>query len=493
MSFKISYKPFFSLNILHGYFLDKGVLPFDTLDAPTQASILQAYDARSFLSIKPSEETIRLLKGHHMVARSNKNGLTVGISAVEAAGKWKPELVPSSTLKLTFFLEVTDPLFYNYTNLPLYTHQNQVYYFSNQVVNDHGSSLHLSSPVKPFDSSRPYHAGDLHIDTSPTPPRLFEAVRYIPAGPYDPGDWREWPAPAFSSAESYVRGDTVLFNGNLYQASEDPAITVSPDPTEWDDLGAVPDLAFQFAHLEDRLPIRRGHIRDDVTQLSPAPGLTDIEVQVSKTSPKGVKEASATLTVPFSAATGQTLGEIGVDVSRLAPGLYTWEVINVGAPGNPPVSTPKSGVFYLHNQTEKPFGIVEIFLDRTNVDSSYWLLDANDNLVNNLPPATPPTTTPPTYTLQFKNRSTYWRYRLSEVQTLSNSGPLIPGATIASDIFVTKYPRPLTKTFADLKIKPNGTLISIPEPNVTLITPTKNAQTLDSYDLIFSEIFLRKF
>lgn len=486
MSFRISYQPFFTLDILHGYFLDQGGRPFDTLDQAGKAAALNGYQVSDFMSIQPSAETVKLMKDHHMIARQTSRGLTVGISAVENGGL-KPKLVPSNSLKLTFHLFLKDPLFFNYTNLRLDDQQGKVYYFSNQANNYKGSTAHLTKAILKNTFSE-YFAGDLRVNTnSNTPGRLYEAIEHIPAANSFVGNqWREWPAPKYAGSGTYHKGDYVYVKSggifDVYQALVNtPATTPSAISPDWEAKGTYSGIGYQFVQAQDRTSIRGGISRDTISTT----GIKEVEVRVFQALPDGTKESATPI---FTKTIGDTssssdLGEINVDIGHLPPRLYKWEVYSTG--GTPTLlPTKNQGIFYLNNQFKQPFGIVEIFLDPSLVtNANYQVLGSNDVLNS------------PTYVLQFKNRSTYWRYRLNATETLDTPSPLVPciGTLAPTDCYESRFPLPLTKVYEPLQVEIGGNKLFAPSPPVNQIIPQTDSIPQIAYNTIYSDIYLRNF
>lgn len=105
-----SYVLLFEVRILHHFWLDDGLTPFDQLDRKTQEKHLLGYDVRSFFAIAPTEETIIKLRGLNAVWKPTAAGLIAGMPDMS--------IIPEDTV-FEFFVTVKDPSFFSYTALTL--------------------------------------------------------------------------------------------------------------------------------------------------------------------------------------------------------------------------------------------------------------------------------------------------------------------------------------------------------------------------------------
>jgi len=130
MSFSIKYKEFFRVDILHRYFLDKGLDRFETMSPADQEKQLAAYDHRLFFEVQPAPETTPAMNGNKLVLRKTNRGISVW-GEVSESNPQKPFIDLNNDLTLTFYIRLADPKFVNYTNLrPQDT--MKLYYFSNK-------------------------------------------------------------------------------------------------------------------------------------------------------------------------------------------------------------------------------------------------------------------------------------------------------------------------------------------------------------------------
>lgn len=130
MSFSISFKPLFEVNILHKYFLNIGALDFWAMDDEIIAQQLARFELARFFSVVPTAACSRKLKGQNLVFRATNTGFAVW-ARVAGESEFTPLVPISDKLELTFLLHLTDPLFLNYTALDL-ANVGKLFFFSNQ-------------------------------------------------------------------------------------------------------------------------------------------------------------------------------------------------------------------------------------------------------------------------------------------------------------------------------------------------------------------------
>lgn len=118
MSYSITYKTLFELKILHRFFLDKGEKKFETLDARKKGELLQGFELDAIMDVLPTPQTASLLKGHKLIFKKRQHGILVAVKTDKTDASF-PFIRLDTRLALTFFMRVKDPLFYNYTELPL--------------------------------------------------------------------------------------------------------------------------------------------------------------------------------------------------------------------------------------------------------------------------------------------------------------------------------------------------------------------------------------
>ena len=130
MSFSIKYLPLFKVEIIHFYFLDKGLTEFNSMDAEEKERMMRLFNFKSFFDVKPASYTQRVLAGHKLVFKASNNGFTVWSKLDENVDN-KPFIPLNDELSLTFLIQLSDSNFFNYTNLNLNKSSN-IKYFSNR-------------------------------------------------------------------------------------------------------------------------------------------------------------------------------------------------------------------------------------------------------------------------------------------------------------------------------------------------------------------------
>ncbi|MRR57855.1 MAG: hypothetical protein EG824_06545 [Deltaproteobacteria bacterium] len=110
----------FEIRLLHHYWLDDGATMFDLLPKQDERDRrLLTYDARGFLTVRPTDSTAQKLADLHCVFKETALGCVV------AAPK---ETVISLDATFEFAVTVTNATFYNYTALTLPSRNNYEFY-----------------------------------------------------------------------------------------------------------------------------------------------------------------------------------------------------------------------------------------------------------------------------------------------------------------------------------------------------------------------------
>jgi hypothetical protein len=163
----IYYRKLAEVRILHEYYLinDK-VRDFFFLDDITREKGLNTlilnhrYDIWKDLVIEPSPATRKIMDDRHIRFAPTKTGFILGIRVKSLNIKYFPFVDPGNDT-LTFYIQIINPAFRNYTSIRLNSTIPSQYFFSNA---DPGSTLvfpSLSSPVNDFASGLFYEQGDL--------------------------------------------------------------------------------------------------------------------------------------------------------------------------------------------------------------------------------------------------------------------------------------------------------------------------------------------
>lgn len=127
----MAFKRLFEIQLFHHYFLDHGQDAFDQQDPFAHNS---SYQSSKFIELIPLYKTALFLKNHRWLLKSTPLGLTV-LSKTEdvPAGRFilkQPIITPSPKDKIVFAIRVTDPFFYNYSNV-IELNDLRLYHFSN--------------------------------------------------------------------------------------------------------------------------------------------------------------------------------------------------------------------------------------------------------------------------------------------------------------------------------------------------------------------------
>lgn len=130
MSFSTTYKPLFSVNILHKYYLNKGNIDYFSMDDADKEKQLADYELSDLFSIAPSAITIRKILGHklHLILSGCRLMVWVNVSESD---KSMPSISLENTLDLTFLLKSTNNTFIQTTQLGL-LNACQLFFFSNK-------------------------------------------------------------------------------------------------------------------------------------------------------------------------------------------------------------------------------------------------------------------------------------------------------------------------------------------------------------------------
>ncbi len=152
--------------------------------------LLHKFYANQFCTdfiITPSLQTSEILRGHKIIAKQYEHQAYAGIQ-LDSGGK--PMVVPEEGMQLTFFLDLNNPLFFNYTNLPFSYPSGKIYYFTNRNNNSNNGKNFLSSPISGYDSSKIYRVGDVAVSGSGI---IFEAIKSSSsASPFNLSDTSHW-------------------------------------------------------------------------------------------------------------------------------------------------------------------------------------------------------------------------------------------------------------------------------------------------------------
>lgn len=146
----LRYKILFSVAIMHDYYSDKFCQDIDLI---------------------PSAATAAVLKGHGMVWKQAGHKLIV-LTRVDDTGK--PFVKLSAAAKLSFYLRINNPHFYNFTNLSYHPAEPFRYYFSNGNQTKIDTTLYLNTKVANYNNANEYNIGSFAANPAKD---VFEAIK----------------------------------------------------------------------------------------------------------------------------------------------------------------------------------------------------------------------------------------------------------------------------------------------------------------------------
>ncbi len=152
MAFSVKYLPLFKVNILHRYFLNKGVTEYSSMTDDEKEVQLNLYDVNTVFRIQPDAKTQRVVNGYNLVFKASETGFSVW-SKVTGDDEDEPFIALEDDLAFTFLLKTKDSGFYNYTDLKI-ENANKLYYLSNRRLETEPNSFPLIDKA----------AGNLHVD-----------------------------------------------------------------------------------------------------------------------------------------------------------------------------------------------------------------------------------------------------------------------------------------------------------------------------------------
>lgn len=143
---KITFTPVLYLEIWHDYFIGQT----ENLD-----SLPDRYDVSEAIALIPTSECEKTLRNLRWIFRPQPYGALL-LAHVDKEGDIISPIVPIDTnARLTFWMVVRDSNFSNYTNLPITSSKDRIFYFSNchnNQVDVDGSSdekiIFLTKPLK---------------------------------------------------------------------------------------------------------------------------------------------------------------------------------------------------------------------------------------------------------------------------------------------------------------------------------------------------------
>lgn len=158
------YKTLFNMNLLHAYFLDRGVKKFhaanlaDELTSAEKEDAEKDYEIQKFLQIIPNKRTKEVARNYKLLIRNHNKGIRVLASTLKVNTKdgldtverYSPVIELSEDLVLTFYIKATDNFFENYTDC-VGKREDQLYYLSN-ITSSASSVFDATSTIETWDN-----------------------------------------------------------------------------------------------------------------------------------------------------------------------------------------------------------------------------------------------------------------------------------------------------------------------------------------------------
>lgn len=353
---KILYKKILDLEVWHDYFLGQ----------PDPPKLPQTdYEISDLLGLLPTLECLQLLQNLHWVFRPQTHGANLFAQVNETpTGDFQTVIPVDLPLRLTFWLVVRNRYFANFTNLPLTTSRNQIYYFSNLSGNQ-GHNLFLTQPLPTYAAKNEYHLGDLVTHDG-----------------------------------QFVNHDDQLvnYNGNLealhYQASASGSAI--PEASDWEPLPTS-----QYVSVLDQLPLQGLSRNHAIASGNPGETFRFVLIDVNQ------QETFAyELTVADNHPPGEAIN-LSLNFAGQPPGRYQLSL-----------NGTQVDEFVLLDPiaNKNAFALVEIVLNQSLVPAEFRLLEASLRETS---------IRPKTYVIRFKNRATRWRYKYEPQKTQGLLGEAI--------------------------------------------------------------------
>ena len=437
---KLAFKPILRLEIWHDYYLNqvKGV---DAL--PVGFNVTEA------IALIPTQECQRVLRNLRWLVRTQPYGAIV-LAQINThdqpsrpdAAELEPVVPIDAEVRLTFWLVVRDRNFANYTNLPLDTPSNHIYYLSNRFGNQMGDRLFLTRPLPPYEKGVTYSLGQLVSYQNGTEAVTLEATQYQ----------------STASESPQLINSAGLNNGNGSAAN--PASTTG-EAGEW-----MPLPYSQYVSASDTL-LHQGWFYK--TLLSQATSGTDL--QFSLVNLNGREALALTVQVPKDHPANTPLP---VNLNFTGQQLGYYQLLLDGKQlDNFVLFDPVAG--------RDALALIEISLTPRVVPPAFQLLEEREERLH---------LRPKTYHIHFKNRATRWRYRYNRAHRFTADQLPSYLQIIDDQTYATKHPIGLCRQ--PRGFPRDGNDKPLPAPDVSMIKPLIGSTPDGSRTVtaIFSDTYL---
>jgi hypothetical protein len=411
---KSNFSIFFSVEILHEYFLDHQCKDFE---------------------IVPSADTIALFNKAKILHRNTENRLT---ALIQENGAYEPFFNNGTTKNyrsdfgksvFRFYLKIKNPLFFNYTNIPFDFNGQKKFYFSNLSPNNTSGFLFLSAPVALFSVGKQYVPGNLVRDSGSG--KVFEALKKLTGVKEselsDPGLWSpkgisNEAVTDFTPGRYYNAGDLVQKpkTDNIFEAAQKTAagsLKELDDPSLWIPRGQG---QLQYAGADDAVEYSGGKYHFNLAQPAKKADISIFDFNYDTVSPaydvRVNEKESKTFSDPVSV--------IPLDFTSLRPGKYLVKI------------NDESRAVYYDPQmnTGNVFGVIEIF-NFLPGSGDYALLTEDEKIKKTK------------YEILFAARKVLWKYvrKDGRAKTITDTGATSYQFQLQGDSFVSSLPIPLSE------------------------------------------------
>ncbi|MEO8416251.1 MAG: hypothetical protein ABI472_21500 [Ginsengibacter sp.] len=177
----IKYGQLFSVELLHKYTADKNCNDF---------------------TIVPSLSTQQLLKNYRIIAKQYGNTLYAGTdldSQQLLLNLQKPLIAPNEGTRLTFFLFLNNPLFFNFTDIRKANNNGTIYYFSNRNNNVSNTKNFVTASLPGYVAGT-YPYEDVVVDAG----TVYQSISENNSANLTNSNWRKVDNNRYASAEDIL-------------------------------------------------------------------------------------------------------------------------------------------------------------------------------------------------------------------------------------------------------------------------------------------------
>jgi len=438
MSFEITYRPLCTVELLHHFMLDRGLMNFEGLSTTNKNKTFNNYNLTELLSIIPTPDTKNKLSDLRVIFKQFSGGFR--LFSLKDNNLDKPMVLPDIVENLCFLVLAKDQSFFPVTNINF--EQSKILFYRNydQPANHFPN---LSAVPATFDASLAsdmatdgnpdtfaYHQGDMLVNDALNPAILYMASKATNEPPGH-SDWEEvYPAEQYNHGTHYDVGDVVWFDDagtlGLYEAIQDNHHKLPSDTSNWTMVSNLPIL---YSSQSDLVKVKYHQLEYSFTSFGQELSMVISDIRgavVYETSFKPAESVPSLLIGPESLKEGW----LSVEVKDESDAVILKDEI----------------VFVKQKFSGRLAAVIQLNMDA--LESGYQLLNVDDTFKN------------PTFRIRLKNRKTNWRYYNKEGQTLleTDPNPLVSSGYIKIQIDGKDVPNPgyehilptVEKTYSDV-------------------------------------------